>query len=222
VSLSEKLPEYMIPSSFVMLDAMPVTPIGKVDRSALPAPSRTRPELTTIFVAPRTLVEKELAQVWAELLTLEQVGIHDNFFDLGGHSLMATRVVSRLSGPSKSKCRCMLCCSADSGRDGDCDYRTPGKEIEKLIWIASWPNWNRFQRMKQQSYSQSRSDMSDSRQCRSTSRRYGRSVFIQRKICRVHERQSRQSIPSRFKQIGAKYPDRIAVRGKTVTFTRTR
>ena len=96
LSLSEKLPEYMIPSSFVVLDAMPVTPTGKVDRSALPAPSRTRPELTTIFVAPRTLVEKELAQVWAELFTLDQVGIHDNFFDLGGHSLAATRVVSHV------------------------------------------------------------------------------------------------------------------------------
>ena len=96
VFLSEKLPEYMIPSSFVVLDAMPVTPIGKVDRSALPAPSRTRPELNTIFVAPRTLCEKELAQVWAEILTLDRVGIHDNFFDLGGHSLMAARIVSRV------------------------------------------------------------------------------------------------------------------------------
>jgi len=96
VSLSEKLPDYMIPSSFVVLDAMPLTPTGKVDRSALPAPSRTRPELNTIFVAPRTLFEKELAQVWAEILTLDQVGIHDNFFDLGGHSVAATRVVSRV------------------------------------------------------------------------------------------------------------------------------
>ena len=71
-------------------------PTGKVDRKALPAPSRTRPELNTSFVAPRTLFEKELAQVWAEILTLDLVGIHDNFFDLGGHSLEATRVVSRV------------------------------------------------------------------------------------------------------------------------------
>ncbi len=94
--LSEKLPDYMIPSSFVVLDAMPLTPTGKVDRKALPAPSRARPELNTSFVAPRTLFEKELAQVWAEILTLDLVGIHDNFFDLGGHSLEATRVVSRV------------------------------------------------------------------------------------------------------------------------------
>ena len=96
VSLSEKLPDYMIPSSFLVMDAMPITPTGKVDRSALPAPSRIRPELNTSFVAPRTLCEKELAQVWAEILTLDRIGIHDNFFDLGGHSLMATRVVSRV------------------------------------------------------------------------------------------------------------------------------
>ena len=73
-----------------------LTPTGKVDRSALPAPSRTRPELNTIFVAPRTLLEKELAQVWAEILKLDLVGIYDNFFDLGGHSLGATRVVSHV------------------------------------------------------------------------------------------------------------------------------
>ena len=95
-SLSEKLPDHMIPSSFVVLDSIPVTSTGKVDRNALPAPSRTRPELHTSFVAPRTFFEKELAQVWAEILTLDVVGIHDNFFDLGGHSLAATRVVSRV------------------------------------------------------------------------------------------------------------------------------
>jgi len=86
----------MIPSSFVVLEAMPVTATGKVDRRALPALSRTRPELNTTFVAPRTLFEKELAQVWTEILTLDFVGIHDNFFELGGHSLAATRIVSRV------------------------------------------------------------------------------------------------------------------------------
>ncbi len=94
--LSEKLPDYMIPASFVVLDAMPLTATGKVDRKALPAPSQTRPELNTIFVAPRTLFEKELAQVWAEILKLDLVGIYDNFFDLGGHSLDATRVVAHV------------------------------------------------------------------------------------------------------------------------------
>src|SRR5215813_3135846 len=95
-SVSEKLPDYMIPSSFVVLEAMPVTATGKVDRKALPALSRTRPDLDTIFVAPKTLIEKELAQLWANILIADSVEIHDNFFDLGGHSLTATRIVSHV------------------------------------------------------------------------------------------------------------------------------
>jgi amino acid adenylation domain-containing protein len=94
--LNEKLPEYMIPSAFVLLDALPLTPNGKVDRRALPAPSRARPELANPFVAPRTPVEKLLAGFWAELLGLERVGIHDNFLELGGHSLLATQIISRV------------------------------------------------------------------------------------------------------------------------------
>ena len=94
--LSEKLPDYMIPSAFVMLEAMPLTPNGKVDRKALPIPDSSRPELDTPYVAPRTPVEKEVAQMWAEVVGVDQVGIHDNFFDLGGHSLAATRVISRV------------------------------------------------------------------------------------------------------------------------------
>ncbi|MFQ5852527.1 MAG: amino acid adenylation domain-containing protein [Candidatus Binatia bacterium] len=94
--LKEKLPDYMIPSAFVMLDALPLTPTGKVDRQALPPPGKYRPELDTPCVAPRTPIEEELAKIWAEVLSLDQVGIHDNFFDLGGHSLAATRVISRV------------------------------------------------------------------------------------------------------------------------------
>jgi acyl carrier protein len=78
------------------MDSMPLAPSGKIDRRALPAPSDTRPELAIPFIAPRTLVEKDLAVIWATLLSLDRVGIHDNFFDLGGHSLLATRVVSRV------------------------------------------------------------------------------------------------------------------------------
>ena len=95
-ALREKLPDYMIPAAFVVLDAMPLTPNGKVDRLALPAPDQSRPELENSFVAPRTPVEELLAEIWAEVLGLERVGIHDDFFDLGGHSLLATRVVSRI------------------------------------------------------------------------------------------------------------------------------
>jgi amino acid adenylation domain-containing protein len=95
-AVSEKLPDYMIPSRFVFLETLPLTPNGKINRQALPDPGASRPELDTPFVAPGTPVEKELAQIWAEVLLLNQVGIRDNFFDLGGHSLAATRVISQV------------------------------------------------------------------------------------------------------------------------------
>jgi amino acid adenylation domain-containing protein len=94
--LKEKLPDFMIPSAFVRLATLPLTPNGKVNRLLLPEPGSSRPDLDTPFVAPRTLVEERLASIWAEVLNLEQVGIHDNFFDLGGHSLAVTRVVSHI------------------------------------------------------------------------------------------------------------------------------
>ncbi|WP_017317669.1 non-ribosomal peptide synthetase [Mastigocladopsis repens] len=94
--LQEKLPEYMIPSAFVVLPAIPLTANGKVDRRALPAPDQLRPELENIFVVPHTPVEEMLAGIWVKLLGVEQVGIHDNFFELGGHSLLAIRFLSQL------------------------------------------------------------------------------------------------------------------------------
>lgn len=94
--LQGKLPEYMLPSAFVLLDALPLTPNGKVDRRALPMPDRARPELETVFVAPRTRVEEVLVELWGQVLGLDRLGIHDNFFALGGHSLRATQVISRL------------------------------------------------------------------------------------------------------------------------------
>ena len=93
---SQKLPEYMVPSAFVVLDSLPLTENGKVDRRALPAPDQSRPDLEGNFVAPRTPAEEILASIWADVLRLEQAGIRDNFFELGGHSLSATRVVSRV------------------------------------------------------------------------------------------------------------------------------
>lgn len=93
--LKEKLPEYMVPDRFAMLESLPLTPTGKIDRRALPAPNQTRPAIAE-FVAPRTRVEEVLAGIWAEVLGLEQVGIHDNFFELGGHSLLGVQIVSRL------------------------------------------------------------------------------------------------------------------------------
>ena len=94
--LKEKLPEYMIPSAFVLLDTVPLTSNGKVDRKALPAPEQNRRDPEESYVAPRTPVEEMLAEIWAELLKLETIGIYDNFFDLGGHSLLATQVNSRI------------------------------------------------------------------------------------------------------------------------------
>jgi len=94
--LKEELPEYMIPNVFVFVDSLPLTPSGKIDRRALPAPDGRRPELAEAFAAPRTPVEELLAKIWMEVLKLERVGIHDNFFELGGHSLLATQAVSRL------------------------------------------------------------------------------------------------------------------------------
>jgi acyl carrier protein len=78
------------------LDAFPLTSTGKVDHRSLPVPDQIRPELKQVFVAPRTEIEKALAEIWAKVLKLQQIGIHDSFFDLGGHSLLATRVVSRI------------------------------------------------------------------------------------------------------------------------------
>ncbi|MBC8229643.1 non-ribosomal peptide synthetase [bacterium] len=93
--LKENLPDYMLPSAFVMLEKMPLTPNGKVDRSALPAPDTSR-SVEEDYIAPRTPTEELLAAIWAEVLGLEQVGIRDNFFELGGNSLLATQVISRV------------------------------------------------------------------------------------------------------------------------------
>jgi len=94
--LSEALPNYMIPSTFVTLDALPLAPNRKVNRRALPAPGRSRPELENSYLAPRTPVEEGLAEIWGQVLDIDQVGITDSFFDLGGHSLLATQVISRV------------------------------------------------------------------------------------------------------------------------------
>ena len=94
--LQRKLPEFLVPSAFVYLDALPLTPSGKLDRRLLPAPSKLRPELDGVFLPPQTPVQKTLANIWADVLKLDKIGIHDNFFELGGHSLLATRVVSRI------------------------------------------------------------------------------------------------------------------------------
>jgi hypothetical protein len=92
----QKLPDYMMPAAFVILKTLPITPNGKADRGALPAPDQARPQLEEAYVAPRTHVEEMLASIWSEVLGVEQVGIYDDFFELGGHSLLATQVASRM------------------------------------------------------------------------------------------------------------------------------
>jgi amino acid adenylation domain-containing protein/thioester reductase-like protein len=94
--LGGKLPEYMVPGVYVPLDALPLSPNGKVDRNALPVPDLTRPDVAHEYVAPRTPAEMKLAAVWAEVLHVERVGVRDNFFELGGHSLVATQLLSRV------------------------------------------------------------------------------------------------------------------------------
>ncbi|MFY9559985.1 MAG: non-ribosomal peptide synthetase [Terriglobales bacterium] len=94
--LSEMLPDFMIPSAFVTLEVMPRTAVGKLDRSALPAPQASRPALDTPLVAARTPLEKDVAALWMEVLGLSPVGVNDNFFELGGTSLKAAQVLSRI------------------------------------------------------------------------------------------------------------------------------
>ncbi|HEY0607123.1 MAG TPA: amino acid adenylation domain-containing protein, partial [Herpetosiphonaceae bacterium] len=94
--LKERLPDYMLPSAFVVLETLPLTVNGKVDRRALPEPDAARPEIEHAFVAPRNPVEQTLAEIWQAVLGVEQIGIHDNFFALGGHSLLATQLVARV------------------------------------------------------------------------------------------------------------------------------
>ncbi|KYC42720.1 non-ribosomal peptide synthetase [Scytonema hofmannii PCC 7110] len=94
--LKNKLPDYMIPTAFVFVEEFPLTPNGKINRLALPAPDASQRNLEIDFVAPRTAIEQQLATIWAEVLRLKQVGIYEKFFELGGHSLLATQVVSRL------------------------------------------------------------------------------------------------------------------------------
>ncbi|RUS95289.1 hypothetical protein DSM106972_090650 [Dulcicalothrix desertica PCC 7102] len=94
--LNEKLPEYMIPAIFVMLEALPFLPNGKINRRALPEPESLRPELNVAYVMPQTKIERLIAAVWQEMLQVEKVGIYDNFFELGGHSLLMVQIHSRL------------------------------------------------------------------------------------------------------------------------------
>jgi acyl carrier protein len=101
--MREKLPEYMVPSIFVMLDELPLTANGKIDRKALPAPELTRPDLQAGYVPPSSNLEQRIAAIWQQILNIEKAGVHDNFFDLGGHSLLMAQVHNQLEQTFQKK-----------------------------------------------------------------------------------------------------------------------
>ncbi|MDQ6818326.1 MAG: phosphopantetheine-binding protein, partial [Actinomycetota bacterium] len=94
--LAQSLPEYMIPSAFAILEALPFTASGKVDRQALPDLAKAETAGQAEYVAPRDEIEREIAQIWSQLLGIERVGVFDEFFALGGHSLLATQAIMRI------------------------------------------------------------------------------------------------------------------------------
>ncbi|HEY1171319.1 MAG TPA: amino acid adenylation domain-containing protein [Verrucomicrobiae bacterium] len=94
--LDAKLPEFMVPSAFVFLEKLPLTPSGKIDRKSLPAPDVTAAPSEQAYVAPRNETEESLVQIWSEVLGRSKIGVHDDFFELGGHSLLVTQVISRV------------------------------------------------------------------------------------------------------------------------------
>ncbi len=95
--LRDKLPEYMVPTAFVAMEAFPLTPNGKLDRAALPEPEITRADLQSAYVAPRTEVEHQLSLIWEKVIGISPIGVTDSFFDLGGHSLLAVRLFTEIT-----------------------------------------------------------------------------------------------------------------------------
>ena len=93
--LKRLVPEYMVPAAFVILDKLPLTSNGKVDRKTLPSPEQERPDLDARYVAPSTAIQAQLAAIWTKVLRLEHVGVNDNFFELGGDSILSIQVIAQ-------------------------------------------------------------------------------------------------------------------------------
>jgi thioesterase domain-containing protein len=123
--IQERLPEYMNPSAIVLLDSMPLTPNGKIDRNALPGPGNVRSEMPQPFVAPRDQLERQIAQIWEDTLNIHPVGIKDDFFELGGHSLLALVLLGRIQ--------------RDLGQQLPLSLFFPGTNVEALAAILRQP-----------------------------------------------------------------------------------
>lgn len=150
--LVSKIPEYMIPSSFVYIEALPRTPHGKIDSSRLPDPGRARPVLDTPLVTPRTQMEARIAEVWREVLGLDEVGVDDNFFELGGDSLWALRMileVEKIAGqqvPMEYFRRPTIAMLARFCESGELPAETP-PSVASIPSLASTRNRRRLERL---------------------------------------------------------------------------
>jgi surfactin family lipopeptide synthetase A len=118
-----------VPTAFVRLETLPLSPNGKVDRKALPAPDGTHLNLQENYIAPRTPAEQQMTDIWAEVLNLQRVGIHDNFFELGGHSLLATQIIARLRKVLSVELPLRTFFEAPTIAD-------LGERVEMLLWAA--------------------------------------------------------------------------------------
>ena len=147
--LQAELPEYMVPSAFLILEALPISSNGKIDRKALPAPGPGPLDRVAEYVAPRNPLEETLVRVWAEVLELERVGVHDNFFDLGGHSLQSVQLVARLTAalnrpvsvktvfqaPTVAAMADLLEREAAAGGSGDRSHRNGDEPAASAGWL---------------------------------------------------------------------------------------
>jgi acyl carrier protein len=124
--LRDFLPEMMIPSSFVIMESLPKTISGKIDRKSLPSPTQNNRK----YVAPRTPIEIRLAEIWTQVLNIQQIGIDDNFFELGGHSLLATQLVSCISRAWQVEIPLKLLFDSPI-------LATQAESIETLLWMKN-------------------------------------------------------------------------------------
>ncbi|MFN0301309.1 MAG: amino acid adenylation domain-containing protein [Burkholderiales bacterium] len=139
--LAARLPAYMVPSAYVAIDEIPVTPSGKIDRRALPAPTTDRTRDVTTYVAPRDVTEQTMCRVWAEVLGVERVGLDDNFFEIGGHSLLAAKLFARLDEAFEHRLTLGVLFTAPSVRLLAEHYRNPPStqsgETSSLVALRS-------------------------------------------------------------------------------------